>query len=81
MLLVDIDLSILGRTPSEFDEYENQIRQEYRWVTEETFRKGRAHILREFIRREFIYQTKFFRERYESQARENLRRSLRQLET
>lgn len=38
-VLVDVDLLILG-TPSErFDEYEQQVRDEYFWVPESVFRK------------------------------------------
>ena len=31
-ILVDVDLSILGASPDRFDEYEQQVRQEYSWV-------------------------------------------------
>ena len=75
-LLVDIDLSILGREADAFERYERQIRQEYGFVTEAAFREGRSEILEGFLRREHIYQTFPFRERYEAQARENLARSI-----
>ncbi len=75
-VLADIDLSILGRDPQSFERYERQIRQEYGHVPEPAFRAGRAAILEGFIKREFIYQTLLFRERYEKQARVNLARSI-----
>lgn len=75
-IIVDIDLSILGRDPPEFDLYEQQIRQEYAWVPELQFCDGRAAILRGFLERPAIYLTEFFQERYEPQARQNLRSSL-----
>lgn len=78
-LLVDIDLSILGRAPAEFERYEIAIRQEYRWVDEATFWRRRAVILQHFLDRERIYQTEYFWQRYETQARQNLQRSLVQL--
>jgi len=45
-------------------------------VSEETFRAGRAKVLRQFLDRPRIYGTDFFRDRYEAGARENLARSL-----
>jgi predicted metal-dependent HD superfamily phosphohydrolase len=75
-LLVDIDLSILGMDVEIFERYEQKIGQEYSFVPEQAFREGRIRILESFLKREFIYQTSFFRERYEAQARENLLRSI-----
>jgi predicted metal-dependent HD superfamily phosphohydrolase len=78
-LVVDIDLAILGAEQEAFDLYERQIRLEYDWVAEETFCRRRAAVLTQFLKRERIYQTPFFRERYEAQARANLARSLSRL--
>jgi predicted metal-dependent HD superfamily phosphohydrolase len=72
-LLVDVDLSILGAETEAFAEYERQIRQEYAWVAEADFCKGRAAVLEQFLKRERIYYTEHFFERYEAKARENLR--------
>jgi len=78
--LVDTDLSILGAAPTRFDEYERQVRLEYGWVPEATFRERRAGILRGFLRRPHIFSTALFRDRYEHAARANIMRSLRALE-
>jgi len=78
-LTVDIDLSILGASPSRFDEYELQVRREYSWVPDPAFQQARASILRDFIARPSVYSTDFFRERLEAQARSNLTRSLARL--
>jgi predicted metal-dependent HD superfamily phosphohydrolase len=59
-VLVDIDLSVLGRAPAEFDVYEHQIREEYAWVPEPTFRQRRADILQSFLTRRVIYETLLF---------------------
>ena len=75
-LLVDIDLSILGATRIRFDEYEQQIRREYQWVPEKSFRDRRRRILTGFLERPMIYNTDFFRVRLEGKARTNLQRSL-----
>jgi predicted metal-dependent HD superfamily phosphohydrolase len=77
--LLDLDLSILGASEERFDEYEEQIRFEYSWVPEEDFRKARARILREFIARPWLYQTRYFQTQLAARARENLARSLARL--
>jgi predicted metal-dependent HD superfamily phosphohydrolase len=78
-LLCDIDLSILGRSADEFDEYQRRIREEYAWVPAPLYRAGRTRILTAFLERERIFLTSFFHDRYESAARENLRRALEEL--
>jgi predicted metal-dependent HD superfamily phosphohydrolase len=78
-LLCDIDLSILGRAPDVFDEFERRIRQEYAWVPEPAYRGARAEILAGFLRRRSIFQTDYFRDRYEAPARANLARIVKEL--
>jgi predicted metal-dependent HD superfamily phosphohydrolase len=71
-LLCDIDLSILGREPSRFAQFEQQIRREYEHVPEPLYAKARAELLAAFLARPAIYQTELFRNRYEATARSNL---------
>jgi len=78
-IIVDIDLAILAAPPERFDAYEAQIRQEYAWVSEDLFREKRQEFLQSLLAREWIFSTPAFRERYESKARENLRRSIARL--
>jgi len=78
-VLVDVDLSILGRAPHRFDEYEHQIRQEYDWVPADAFAAGRSAVLETFLARPAIYNTELFRTKCEHQARENLKRSIQRL--
>jgi predicted metal-dependent HD superfamily phosphohydrolase len=79
-MLLDIDLSIFGATPAEFDEYERLIRREYAHVPDDQFRAGRAAILRRFLQRPSIFASEFFRRRYEHVARLNLEGSLKRLQ-
>ncbi|PWU20136.1 MAG: N-methyl-D-aspartate receptor NMDAR2C subunit [Verrucomicrobia bacterium] len=78
-LIVDVDLSILGKARELFQEYESQIRSEYAWVPEAVFAAKRAEILEHFLARVRIYTTTHFFEKYEQQARFNLQESLRKL--
>jgi len=75
----DIDLSILGASPTRFAEFEAAIRHEYAAVEPDVYRRGRAHVLRSFLERDFVYQTVFFRERLERLARDNLGRAVAEL--
>ncbi|MBI2124237.1 hypothetical protein HYT92_00440 [Candidatus Pacearchaeota archaeon] len=76
MYAVDIDLAALGKPEKEFDEYGKDIREEYGWVSEEQFGHGRSAMLKSFLKRQSVYLTDFFKERYESNAIKNLERAL-----
>ncbi|MEP4052929.1 MAG: hypothetical protein ABJN22_11860 [Litorimonas sp.] len=77
--MLDIDLSILGTSPEIYDEFELNIRREYRRVPGFIFRKKRKAILQGFLDRENIYATEYFREKLEKTARINLVRAVSQL--
>ena len=79
-VMVDIDLSIFGQESKRFDEYENQIGQEYNWVSQSEYVVGRTAVLKTFLARPSIYTTGFFHNKYEQQARENLNRSILKLQ-
>lgn len=80
-LVVDIDLSILGKSTAVYDEFERNVRKEYWWVPRKRFAQARAGILRSFLDRPSIYHWPQFRERYEAAARVNLARAIRALQT
>jgi predicted metal-dependent HD superfamily phosphohydrolase len=79
-LLVDVDLCILGAEPERFAEYERQVRVEYAFVPEAGFRSGRSRVLRSFLDRAAIFGTPRVHAERERAARENLTRSLAELE-
>jgi predicted metal-dependent HD superfamily phosphohydrolase len=80
-VLLDIDLAILGAPPPRYAQYEAQVRAEYAHLPIWTFRWKRAEILRGFLQRTRIYNTPYFHDELEAQARENLERSLAQAES
>jgi predicted metal-dependent HD superfamily phosphohydrolase len=78
-LLVDIDLSILGSAPDIYNEFEKNVRREYKWVPSPLFRRERRKILKSFADRHSIYSTTALREQLEAPARENLARAIASL--
>lgn len=78
-LLVDIDLSILGREPDVFDTYEAAVRREYAFVPAPVFRHHRGVLLAHFLEQPALFHTPVLKARYEVRARENLRRSVARL--
>jgi predicted metal-dependent HD superfamily phosphohydrolase len=79
-LVVDIDLSILGRDESTYARFEQQVRAEYRWVPMFVYRRKRIEVLRSFLKRPHIYSHVAFRNGFETQARRNLAHAIAQLE-
>jgi predicted metal-dependent HD superfamily phosphohydrolase len=75
-LLVDIDLAILGSSAERFAEYEQQIHTEYNFVPEPIFNQKRQEILQGFLDRSTIYSTKYFQDKLEARARDNIKRSI-----
>jgi predicted metal-dependent HD superfamily phosphohydrolase len=78
-IMVDVDLSILGRDKARFFEYEEQIRREYEWVPVSVYAPKRAEILQRFLARGNIFSTDWFHQKYEKQARMNLEDSISRL--
>jgi len=79
MLTVDIDLCVLGAEPKVYDEFENNVREEYKWVPAMMYKQKRKTILNGFLRRENIYHTEYFKHKCEATARKNLARVVRAL--
>lgn len=78
-LVVDIDLAVLGATPNRYDEFEHDVRREYRWVPGIIYRSKRAAILQSFLDRPRIYHWEPLYERFEHQARANMSGAIRAL--
>lgn len=77
--LLDVDLSILGADEEAFARYEQGIRDEYVWVSEDVYRVKRAEVLRSFMEREHVFETPVFRSTFETMARANLARAITSL--
>jgi predicted metal-dependent HD superfamily phosphohydrolase len=75
-LVVDIDLSILGRPQQVYDQFEKNVRREYWWVPRRRYVAARREILQSFLARSAIYHWPQFQELYEATARVNLERAI-----
>ena len=77
--VVDADLSILAAGRARFDQFEDQVRQEYDWVPKARYRERRAEIMGSLLARPSIYSTPLFRQTREAQARANIAELLKTL--
>ncbi|MBB5267047.1 hypothetical protein [Algibacter amylolyticus] len=78
-ILLDLDLSVLGKSTEEYSKYSKNIRKEYRVYPDFMYRKGRKKALKNIIELNSIFKTDYFISKYESQAKENLKFELEQL--
>lgn len=79
MVLMDADLAILSARRKRYDRYAEAIRAEYQHVDDESYRAGRAAVLRTFLDRGSLYSTQLMVTRCDEAARANLRRELASL--
>lgn len=75
-LMLDIDLSILGAPDDVYDQFEKDVRFEYRRVPSFLYRKKRKEILAGFLVRDRLYHTDYFHDQRDAQARRNLARAI-----
>jgi len=75
-ILLDLDLSILGKDPQYYLEYAAAVRKEYSIYPDFMYRRGRKKVLKKMLEQECIFKTDLFKEKYESQARKNLQSEL-----
>lgn len=78
-LFCDADLAILGASPERYDLYAAQIRQEYIRYPDELYHPGRAAVLQKLLGQPELFKTAVFHDRYDADARGNIRRELNAL--
>lgn len=77
--LLDADLSVLGKDTQTYLDYIKQIRKEYSIYPDFLYNPGRKKVLKHFLDLENIFKTEDFRNKYESQAKENIEFELKNL--
>jgi len=76
---LDADLAILGADWKKYETYYKAIRQEYRHVPNILYRRGRKKVLQHLLQKAPLYDTPEFFERFEAQARANIKMELKLL--
>ena len=74
--LLDMDLSVLGGSWSEYQQYAQALRQEYAHVTKLNYRVGRIAVLQKLLTHTTLYLTEYYHARLEEQARDNIKREI-----
>ena len=74
--ILDLDLSILGTDWDTYKNYIHNIRKEYAIYPDFVYKPGRKKVLTHFLQRNTLYFTDYFRDQYEKQARENLKKEI-----
>ncbi|MGB5980839.1 MAG: hypothetical protein WBG46_01730 [Nonlabens sp.] len=75
-ILLDLDLSILGKDPQQYLEYAAAVRKEYSVYPDFIYHSGRKKVLKKMLGQESIFKTDLFQKKYESRARKNLKSEL-----
>jgi predicted metal-dependent HD superfamily phosphohydrolase len=75
-VLSDADLAILAADRQRYDEYAHDVRREYAHLDDETFRTGRAAVLRGLLDKPTLFHTPYARASWEGAARANVEREL-----
>lgn len=78
-LIVDIDLAILGASETDYDEFEQSIRMEYKLIPWSVYKRKRTEILKGFLGRKNVYSHEYFIDSLESNAKINLGNAIERL--
>jgi len=71
-LFLDADIAILGASPSNYEKYIQNIRKEYCIYDDTIYNNGRKKVLSHFLEKSKLYQSDYFYNKYEEQARTNI---------
>ncbi|MFD7505779.1 hypothetical protein [Streptomyces sp. NPDC059850] len=71
-VLCDADLAVLAGSPEDYSAYAAAVREEYAFVPDDTFREGRANVLRHLLGLPRLFRTPIGHDRWEPAARRNM---------
>jgi predicted metal-dependent HD superfamily phosphohydrolase len=72
----DADLSVLGQSWEIYSTYFKNVRKEYSIYPDLLYNPGRKKVLNHFLAMDRIFKTEFFYDKFEIQAKKNLRKEL-----
>ncbi|MFL9843889.1 HD domain-containing protein [Flavobacterium rhizosphaerae] len=75
-IFTDADLAILGSSWEKYESYFKNVRKEYAVYPDILYKPGRKKVLQHFLDMENIFKTAFFRDKYETPARNNIKAEL-----
>jgi len=73
---LDADLSILGSTWSNYENYFQGVREEYKMYPKVMYNPGRKKVMKTFLQMDRIFKTPYFYEKFEAQARNNIKQEI-----
>lgn len=79
IVFLDADMAILGSNENKYQDYIGKVRKEFSIYPDLLYNRGRKKFIESTLRREHIFLTTFFRDKYEAQARINLTNELKSL--
>jgi predicted metal-dependent HD superfamily phosphohydrolase len=79
-IIMDLDILNFGKNKDEFLSIGQDVRDEYDWVSDKDFKEGRKKVLNSFLTRPSVFSHKYFKDKYESTARDNLREAIKSLD-
>lgn len=77
--VLDADMAILGSSQDSYIEYCLAVSMEFGHIPKALYQQGRSKFLQSVFSQERIYQTAWFYDRFEHQARENIKQELTKL--
>ncbi len=78
-VFLDADMAILGSEPDHYEQYRKGVREEFSIYPDFIYNRGRKQFLQKTILQTRIYQSDFFKRRFEAQARINIQNEINRL--
>jgi len=75
-IIADLDLAVLGLDFQTFKKYGKAIKEEFTIINEKEYNKIQLKMLNDFLKQKELFHTEYFKNKYEKQARQNLKQAI-----